>query len=224
MAKDLYSISLRDIMPPSVMHDPQIQSMIDALDPPLQSASLDTLEALIYSRIDTLPESIVDALAWQFHVDFYEPTTVDLDIKRGLVKSAILIHKRKGTKWAVQQICDLALGDTTVEAWHEYGGEPFHFRVSTEGRFPTADAWGKFWLALAETKSVRDWLAAVDIVRSAEMEIRYGIGSIKSGEEVFGLPVPAVDPGGHFAGLALSISGSYTLYQEFPAEEVTENG
>lgn len=181
MAKEIYGLSLRDILPSSLAGDPQIESIIDALDPELQSVSFDTREALIYSRIDELPEDVIDLLAWQFHVDFYEPLGMALEIKRGLVKTAILVHKRKGTRWAVQELCDTVFGETKVEPWFEYGGEPYHFRVSTEGRFPSEDDWKKFFLALEVTKSVRDWLDSVQIERSADMEIVYGHGSCMGG-------------------------------------------
>lgn len=181
MAKDIYTVSLRDIAPSSIAPDPQIQAMIEAIDPELRGVSFDTREALIYSRIDDLPENVVDLLAWQFHVDFYEPMGMSLGVKRGLVKTAILVHKRKGTKWAVRELCDIVFGKTTVEPWHEYGGEPYHFRVTVDGSFPDAEAWEKFYRALVVTKSERDWLEAVNIVKSDELRLYYGHGAVIGG-------------------------------------------
>lgn len=188
MSKNIYSMSLRDIIPPSIASDPQTQAMIDAIDPELQSVSFDMREALIYSRIDTLAEPVVDLLAWQFHVDFYEPMGLDLETKRRLVKTAILIHKRKGTKWAVQELCDIAFGVTTVEPWYEYDGEPYHFRITTAAVLYSQEAWEKFFRALIETKSERDWLDAVRIEHKREMPVYYGMATVIGGSITADIP------------------------------------
>ncbi|MDR3164987.1 MAG: phage tail protein I [Synergistaceae bacterium] len=130
MAKDIYGLSLRDVIPSSIAGDPQIQAMIDALDPELQGVSSETREALIYSRIDELPENVIDLLAWQWHVDFYEPELLPVEMKRSLVKNSIPRHSKKGTLWAVKQILrDLGL-EPTVREWFEINGaEPYTFAI-----------------------------------------------------------------------------------------------
>ncbi|MDR3280929.1 MAG: phage tail protein I [Synergistaceae bacterium] len=213
MAKDIYGLSLRDIVPSSIADDPQVRAIIDALDPELKSVSFDTREALIYSRIDELPESAIDLLAWQFHVDFYEPGYTSLDVKRGLVKTSILVHKRKGTQWAVQELCDIVFGDTRVSPWFEYGGEPYHFNISIDATLPTREAWEKFFLALEVTKSVRDWLDAVEIRREATAELFYGLGSHTSGTVVMGLGHPEDSFLPLFAGIGVVITGTIDIFK-----------
>ena len=44
-----------------------------AFDQHLQEVSRNIREAFIVSRIHELPENVIDLLAWQWHVDFYEP-------------------------------------------------------------------------------------------------------------------------------------------------------
>ena len=73
MAKELEIISLRDIIPNSIAHDKNVQAIIKATDPEFQKVSQDTREAFIISRINELHENVIDLLAWQWHVDFYEP-------------------------------------------------------------------------------------------------------------------------------------------------------
>ena len=185
MVKDIYGLSLKDIIPPSIAPDPQVQAIIESLDPEQQSTVFDAKEALIYSRIDELPEDVIDRLAWQFHVDFYESVneneTLPIEIKRGLVKTSILVHRRKGTQWAVQELCDIVFGNTKVEPWYKYGGQPYHFNISIDATLPNQKAWEKFFLALEVTKSVRDWLDAIEIRRDAKTELRYGLGVLTSG-------------------------------------------
>ena len=186
MVKNIYDLSLRDIIPSSIAGDPQVQASIDALDPELQSVSFDTRETLIYSRIDELPEEVIDTLAWQFHVDFYEPG-IPLSAKRDLVKTSILVHMRKGTKWAVQELCDIVFGKTTVQPWFEYGGEPYHFRVSTEANLLTDEDWRRFFHALEVTKSARDWLDSIELHRKANLTINYATVALTRGNISIGL-------------------------------------
>jgi phage tail P2-like protein len=213
MAEDIYGLSLRGVIPSSIAGDPQIQAMIEALDPELRSVSLDTREALIYSRIDELPEDAIDLLAWQFHVDFYEPVGLPLEVKRGLVKTAILVHKRKGTKWAVEELCGIVFGDTRVRPWFEYGGEPYHFNISVDTTLPDQDAWEKFFLALDVTKSVRDWLDAIETRREATTELFYGLGTSTAGTVDIGLGYPDYAQIPMYAGMGLIITGFIEIFQ-----------
>lgn len=213
MAKDIYGLSLRDVIPSSIASDPQIQAMIKALDPELQSVSRDTREALIYSRIDELPEDVIDLLAWQFHVDFYEPAALPVEVKRRLVKTAIPVHRRKGTKWAVEELCGTIFGDTSVRPWFEYGGEPYHFNISIDTTLATQEAWEKFFLALEVTKSARDWLDEVEMRQRAELTLLHGAGSLSSGSVILGHWLRDTDVGGKIAnwGIGSALGGGVTL-------------
>jgi P2-related tail formation protein len=170
MAKDIYSLSLRDIIPSSIASDAQVQAMIEALDPELQGVSFDTREALIYSRIDELPNALLDLLAWQWHVDFYEPERLSLESKRNLVKSSIPMHRKKGTKWAVEEVLRAIGIEPEITEWFEYGGEPYRFRVNGMIRRPLSpgETWGGDTYSLArraimETKSERSWLDSLNL-------------------------------------------------------------
>jgi P2-related tail formation protein len=92
---DLKSLKLEDILPSSITGDSQVNSAAHALDAELREVTADTREALIVSRIDELPENVLDLLAWQWHVDFYEPEKLPVALKRNLIKSSILWHRKK---------------------------------------------------------------------------------------------------------------------------------
>lgn len=104
MAKSLSEMSLFDILPDSISNIDEVRRGAAAIDPELKSVSLATQEALLLSRIDELSEDTIDLLAWQFHLDVYEPIPLPLGIKRQLIKSAISWHRKKGTKWAVSEL------------------------------------------------------------------------------------------------------------------------
>lgn len=100
MAKNLEAISLNDIIPASIAEDKNVMAICRTIDPQLQEVSQSIREAFIVSRIDELPENVIDLLAWQWHVDFYEPD-LPLETKRELVLESIRWHRKKGTKSAI---------------------------------------------------------------------------------------------------------------------------
>ena len=100
---NIYELSLLDLLPMSIKTD-EITAVCKALDKQLMEISGRLIENIILPRIDELPEKTVDLLAWQLHVDFYEPLGMDLKKKRELVKNAVVWHKEKGTKRAVEQL------------------------------------------------------------------------------------------------------------------------
>ena len=101
MAKELEIISLQDIIPSSIAYDKNVQAIIQATDPEFKKVSQDTREAFIISRINELPENVINLLAWQWHVDFYEPD-LPITTKRELVLDSIKWHRKKGTKASIE--------------------------------------------------------------------------------------------------------------------------
>ena len=131
MAKIIHDLSLLDIAPPSISNDKTVKSIITAINPELKSVSEAISDAFIISRINELPERVIDLLAWQWHVDFYEPD-LDLAIKRALVLASIKYHKKKGTKYAIKTALE-ALGFVpTIKEWFEtdMGTAPHTFSIT----------------------------------------------------------------------------------------------
>ena len=100
MAKELELISLHDVIPHSISGDKNVQAILRAADPQLNEVSQSVREAFILSRLNELPENVIDLLAWQWHVDFYEPE-LPIATKRELVRESISWHRKKGTKAAI---------------------------------------------------------------------------------------------------------------------------
>ena len=118
MVKKLEVISLKDIIPSSIAGDENVQAIIKATDPQLQEVSRNIREAFIISRINELPENVIDLLAWQWHVDFYEPE-LPLVTKRELVLDSIKWHRKKGTKAAIISALEKLNFVPTIKEWFE---------------------------------------------------------------------------------------------------------
>lgn len=82
----------------------------------------------IYPRIDELPEDLLDILAYDFKVDWYN-YNYPLSAKREVFKSSFIVHRRMGTRSAVEIALSSIYPGTILEEWFEYGGEPYHFRI-----------------------------------------------------------------------------------------------
>lgn len=121
----LNETDISQILPSSLQADENVENAAKAVTASINKVTAETVNELIMSRIDELPEPVVNSLAWQLHVDTYRE---DLNIvqKRKLVKNAIKDHKYKGTSWAVKSVVEVLLNYAKVEEWFEYKGSPYH--------------------------------------------------------------------------------------------------
>ena len=106
---DYQKLHLLKILPKNISADNNIQELSSVLDDELQKICKIVDNLNLIDKIDVLPEEIVNLLAWQWHVDYYD-NTLPLQNKRRLVKESIRVHKTKGTAWAVENVVKSALG------------------------------------------------------------------------------------------------------------------
>lgn len=155
---DIKNISLIDIMPPNILKDSNVYASALALDKELQSVTEAINECLILSRIESQPGPVIDHLAWERHVDFYDPT-LPLKSKIALVKGAPAWHRYKGTLAAVEElVSDVFGGAASVWEWWKYNGDPYYFKLYVTEDFGEV---AKFKRALNAVKNKRSWLEAL---------------------------------------------------------------
>lgn len=118
-------------LPAVLQNDPNMQALAAAIAAELELLAGDIRLAQIYTRIDELDETMLDALAADFKVDWWRPDAT-LEEKRYALKVSWYVHKHLGTKSAIETAVADYLGTGKVEEWFEYGGEPHHFRVASE--------------------------------------------------------------------------------------------
>ena len=121
---------LLDILPIEFKRHPEIVALSYALKRQY-ARLLEKMQAVyVYASIDTCSEAVLDHLAVEMRIRYYD-TNFGIDRKRTLVKSAIFVSLKDGTKYAVDQVIQTALGssDDKSQDWYEYGGEPGHFKV-----------------------------------------------------------------------------------------------
>ena len=128
MSETIYNSDFTKYLPHALTHDPKMIALAKAAADELLKVSGAVENVLIYSRIDELPEELVDVLAYDFHVDWYD-FSYPLEAKRELLKSSVSVHKKMGTKYAVEKALSALFPESEVEEWFEYGGEPGHFHI-----------------------------------------------------------------------------------------------
>lgn len=157
----LSDIDLLKLQTRYLQNDPVIKGICQALNVQYTQLSSDVILCLIYSRIGSLPEEVVDELAWQFHVDFYD--TTDLDLKRELVKNSIKIHKIKGTPYAIEQLVTEVFGYGELKEWFEYSGDPYNFKIAVDYTAGSAANILRFHNLIDSVKNVRSFLEAIEL-------------------------------------------------------------
>ena len=162
-----------DMIPSNLRNDITIQAICKVLQPYLEENIKLTRLLLLYENIDIFPEEIVNHLAYQMHVDFYEED-LSLDTKRMLVKNSIRYHKYKGTPWAVEDLLSNIFSESWIEEWFEYEGAPYFFKVFTTDRVGSLKRYEDFFKTLFTAKNTRSWLEKFVVVRENRINIYAG--------------------------------------------------
>ena len=125
---DIYSVDFTRSLPPTLKDDPEINALGRAIAEQLQITARQIRQNIIYARIDELDEQTLDILAYDLHVDWYDHS-YPIQVKRQTIKDSVKIHRRLGTKYAVETALGAVFPGTRVEEWFEYDGDPYTFRV-----------------------------------------------------------------------------------------------
>lgn len=96
-----------------------------------QEIDTECLLVYLFNKVD---ETALIHLAEQFHITGNEGwsgcTTVEE--KRDLIKNSLNLHRFRGTKYSLVRVLEILGLNGKVSEWFEYGGLPYHFRISVE--------------------------------------------------------------------------------------------
>lgn len=208
MSKYSGSTPFREILPDSISGDETVSRIAAILDEPLDEATRKIPDLPLYARLAhdaglarpvpmlpplerlaalsgglaKLPEEVLDLLAWQLHVERYE-TAASLAAKRAMVFASVILHRKRGTPWAVRYGLETALQvPARVEEWFQHGGEPYFFRVylDVSGAEMTAQGVDNAVAIIMAHKNVRSWLEFLRTKAIREIPARTGAGSLEA--------------------------------------------
>ena len=115
-------------LPISLSGDPKIVALAEAIAGVLAKRLEEINRVSIYPHIDRLDEGLLDILAWDFKVDWWD-SDYTLEEKRRTLQTSWQVHKTLGTKAAVEKALRAVYPQTQVVEWFDYGGDPYHFRL-----------------------------------------------------------------------------------------------
>ena len=161
--------NLMAALPDALRQDSSVLALAESVAGLLASRPEEIDRLRIYPAIDALPEDLLDILAHDYKVDWWD-TEYSLEEKRRTLKASWRVHKTLGTKAALETAMSAVYPGTEVEEWFEYGGEPHHFRVFVRGEGIAIDPGrlDEFKKAIVRVKRLSSWLDS--IITSTAME------------------------------------------------------
>lgn len=176
----LENLQLTQLLPASIAADTTVKNISLSVETILQTVAGQTAAVLLLPHLDELPEAIIDELAWQYHVDAYSADFA-IDVKRQLIRQSIAWHHKKGTPAAVTDMLSTIYASAQLEEFWEYGGEPYHFRVTVgEDRTDSAQTIDDAIRVIKLSKNVRSWLDGIKFRRNITGTIYLGAAMSKN--------------------------------------------
>lgn len=173
----LDNVDILKLVPEFMRKDEAVMGLAAAVNALIKEPGGRIKTARVWDQIDLLTDEQLDELAVELDIDWYDKT-LPIENKRAIVKSADLIHSRRGTKWAVEQVLIDVFGSGTVVEWYDYNGQPFHFRVRTDYPLETQDIIERFRKAVAVAKPCRAVLDSIEFAHTGETGTFSTAGSI----------------------------------------------
>ena len=128
---ELHEVGLVEGLPPDVAKEPWVQ-ILDAVFRERRKKELEAAERLkIYTDIDRADEAVLDILAVQFRVDWYD-TSYPIETKHRIIKTALEVRRYCGTEWAVQKALSSIYPNVKISEWYDYGGRPGYWRMNVD--------------------------------------------------------------------------------------------
>ena len=154
----LTTLEFLRLLPSFMREDPAVKGLAEAMESILAEPAAAVKTARSWDQIDNLDDAQLDELAWELDIDWYSKD-LPIESKRALIKSSDQVYAKRGTKWAVEKVMEDVFGGGYVTEWNAYGGEPFHFRVTTSIRFRCRTSLSGFarWLRL-QRGAARCWI------------------------------------------------------------------
>lgn len=126
----------------------------------------------LYTRIDELEEPLLDILAYDFKIDWWDKNYT-LKEKRETFKNSWNVHRILGTPTAVELALSSIYERTTILEWFEYGGKPYYFKLHIESEDLMTD-YEKIKTVL---DNIRFYKNKRSILEKAEIDIKQSVNA-----------------------------------------------
>lgn len=197
---------LYDLLPVNLRDDRDIVAAAEAIDESNKSINSFVEKLNFRSNPEIQDDYILDALAADMHVDYYDKNFPS-DIKRKIIDNSMILHMLKGTAGSVERALATVNLNGVVQEWWEYDGDPYHFQIEIAA-FTSFDVHQAKKL-IQEYKNLRSWFDGFIVVLK-------DIVTIRANSYTFPVPYPIT---GTFntapvdgIGSSITVKGEITKY------------
>lgn len=181
---NIEKLKVLSLLPPLLQKDRDIIAAANSLDISAKSTYQLIQQLNFITNPNLNDHKLLDAVAADFHVDFYDKE-FSIEIKQNLIEESMILHMEKGTGAAVEDLITAVFGEGKVEEWFEYGGLPYHFKVITSNPEVTNERAQEFIRALESVKRKSAVLETVTILQSENMKLYVGTVTHTGGKYLF---------------------------------------
>ena len=176
MSKTVTTDALLSVFPAALGADKHLYALASSVATRLTQLYRSGDLAALYTRIDCLGGDILDILAYDFKIDWWD-AGYSVDEKRRLFKSCWDVHRKLGTPAAIVSALSSVYKLATVREWWQYGGKPYRFRLSidTAGEFFDSEKLNSVVQKATFYKNLRSVLEEVDFQIERSMELFVGL-------------------------------------------------
>ena len=159
----LYDADVLKLVPEFMRNDEAVKGLAAAVNKLIREPGGKIKTVRVWDQIDELDDAQLDELAYELDIDWYSDG-LPLEQKRAVIKISDMVHSRRGTKWAVEELISAYFSRGFVEEWYEDGyvnPKPFHFTVFTSHREVTDATMQEFRAIAKVAMSVRSRMDGV---------------------------------------------------------------
>lgn len=125
----LEDIDVLKLLPSFMREEADNQAIAGFLSDQLRPLSGEISKLATWNELQKLDHSELDSLADELRI-FWYAKDYTADVKRALIASSDKTYMHLGTKEAVEQVVSDIFGDSHVEEWYNYGGQPHYFQIN----------------------------------------------------------------------------------------------
>ena len=129
----------------------------------------------LFADINDMPEELLDLMALEMKAPYYDED-LEIEVKRELVKNAMLWRSQAGTKKSVEDLIRTLFGAGEVIEWYDFEGEP-----GTPGEFDiitsaplTPELFSKFTQIIDQVKNESSHLRRIQTAREIDGDFYAG--------------------------------------------------
>ena len=168
---------LVNLLPPFFSKNPDYIALSYALKMGVKKLLYFAKLTSVYACIDDLPVEILDYLALELNVTYYE-TSASLSKKRKLIKNAILTKMETGTKYAVDTLCDTIFGSADIIEWFDFtepDGNEGRFDVELRAVAGSDDLFSRFSYMIEHVKNASSHVRTINETSPINLERLTGV-------------------------------------------------